>query len=70
MISEGGGFKLIKLPYLLYVFGQTDLSKQSRSGSDATEHGVLSGCTLFATHTAIINTLTYSEIDLLKRSLR
>ena len=41
MISEGvwwgggGGFDLIKLSYLLYVFGQEGLSKQCRSRSDA-----------------------------------
>ena len=42
-VGRGGGgggvvFDLIKLPNLLYVFGQTCLSKQYRSMSDITEH--------------------------------
>ena len=39
MISEGvgGGFDLIKLPYVLYVFEKTVLSQQCRPSSDATE---------------------------------
>ena len=39
MISKGGGgggeVDLIKLAYLLYVFGKTSLSKQCRPRSDA-----------------------------------
>ena len=34
------GFDLIILPYLLYVFGQTGLTKQWRPRSDAAKHGV------------------------------
>ena len=37
------GVDLIKLPLLLYVFGQTDLSRQCRLRSDAAERGVWSG---------------------------
>ena len=62
------GFDLIILPYLLYVFGQTGLSKQCRPRSDATERGVWSGSTLFAIHPAIMHTFSGSKMDLLKRS--
>ena len=62
------GSDLIKLPYLLYVYGQTDLSKQCRHRSDAAERGVWSGSTLFATHSAILQTLTVSKMHLLKRN--
>ena len=65
MISDcvgwGVGVALLKLPFLLYVFRQTNLSKQCRPRSDAT------GPTLFATHSAILHTLTGSKIDLLKK---
>ena len=40
-------------------FGQTDLSKQCRAKSDATERGVRMGSTLFATHPALY---TYSQV--------
>ena len=43
----------VVLPYLPYIFGQTGLSKQYRPRWDATERGVSSGSTLFATHPAI-----------------
>ena len=43
----------IKLPYLPYVFRQTGLSKQFRPRWDASECGISSGSTLFATHPAI-----------------
>ena len=33
----GGGVRLIKLPYIVYVFGQTGLSKQCRPRSDAAD---------------------------------
>ena len=46
---------MIKLPYLLYVSGQTGLSKQCRCRSDAAKWGVWSGYTLFATHPAILH---------------
>ena len=62
MISEGVGVDLIKLPYLLYVFGQIDINKQGRPRSDAAEHGVCSGSTLLATHSAILYTLTGSKL--------
>ena len=39
--------------YTVYVFGQTDLSKLCRPRRDATDRGVSSGSTLFATHPAI-----------------
>ena len=64
------GCDLIILPYLLYVFGQTVLSKQCRPRSDAAERGVWSGSTLFATHPAILHTFTGSKMDLLKRSTK
>ena len=69
-ISEGWGVNLIILPYLLYIFGQTGLSKQCRRRSDAAERGVWSGSILFATHTAILHIFTGSKIDLLKRCIR
>ena len=61
------GVDLIILPYLLYVFGKTGLSKQCRS--DAAERGVWSGSALFTTHPAILHTFTGSKMDLLKRSM-
>ena len=36
----GAGVDLIKLAYLLYVFGKTSLSKQCRPRSDTVERGV------------------------------
>ena len=56
MISEGRGFDLIKLLYLLHVLRQTGLSKQCRPRSGTAEHGVESGSTLFATHLTILHT--------------
>ena len=50
------GFHLIKLPYFLYVFGKTGLSKQCRPRSDSSERGVWSGSTPFATPPAILYT--------------
>ena len=55
------GFDFIMLPYLFYVFGQTGLSKQCCSRSDAADCGVWSG---FATHPAILHTFTSSKMDL------
>ena len=60
------GVDLIVLPYLLYVFGQTSLSKQSRPRSDAAERGVWSGSTLFATHPAILHIFIGNKIDVYK----
>ena len=57
------GFDLIKLPCFLYVFGQTDHRKQCRPRSDAGECSIWSGSTLFATHSAILHTLTGSKMD-------
>ena len=71
MISEGRGewgVDLIKLAYLLYVFGKTTMSKKCRPTSDATERGVWSGPTLFATPPAILYTFIGNKMDLLKRS--
>ena len=65
LISEGVQFD--QCPYLLYVFGKTVLSKQCRPRSKATECGVSSGSTLFATHPAILNTFISSKIVLLKK---
>ena len=39
------------------------LSKQCRPRSDAAERGVWSGSRLFATHSAILHTLTGSKMD-------
>ena len=64
------GYDLIKLPYLLYVFGKTGLSKQCRSRSDATECGTWSGSTLFATHQTILHTFIGSKSNLLNSSIR
>ena len=50
------------IPYLPYVFGQTGLSKQYRPRWDAAEHGVSSGSTLFATHPAVLDTTSGSEL--------
>ena len=44
------GVDLIILLCILYLFRQTVLSKQCRPWSDATECGIWSGSTLFATH--------------------
>ena len=55
------GFDLIKLLFLLYVFGKTDVSKQCRPWSDAAECGVWSGSTLFATHPAILHIFIVSK---------
>ena len=63
-------FNLIKLPYLLYVCRQIDLSKPYRLGKDTTEHDVESGSTLFATHLTILHTFSCNKIDLLKRGIR
>ena len=68
MISKG--FNLITLPQLLYVFGQTGLSKQCRPRSDATERGVWSGSALFATHPAILHSFTQVVKWTLKRNIR
>ena len=38
------------LPYLSYVLGQTGLREQYKPRSDATECGICSGSTLFATY--------------------
>ena len=67
-ISEG--FDFIILPYLLYVFRQTSLSKQCRTRSDAAERGVWSRSTLFATHPAnlYMYTFTGNKMDL-KRNI-
>ena len=60
--GRAGGVDLIKLPYLLYVFGQTAFSKQCRPWSDAAECSVWSGSTLFATHSEILHTLIDSKM--------
>ena len=52
-----GRFDLIKLPYLLYIFGQTGLSKQCRLISNAAERNVCSGSTLFATRSTFLTHL-------------
>ena len=55
--------KEFKIPYLPYIFGQTGLSKQFRPRWDATECGVSSVSTLFATHPAIfIDTTSGSQL--------
>ena len=66
----GWGVDSIELLSLLYVLGQTDLSKQCWPRSDAAELGVRSGSTLFATSSAILHTLTCNKTNLLKRSIR
>ena len=38
------------------LFGQADKGKHHRLGSDATECGLWSGLTLFATHAAVLDT--------------
>ena len=68
MISERlvVGVDWIKLPYILYVIGQTGLSrlsKQCKPRSDAAERGVWSGSTLFAPHPVIVYTFTGSKMD-------
>ena len=42
------------LPGSMYIFGQTGLSKLCSSRSEATEHVIKSGSTLFPTHSAVI----------------
>ena len=61
------GLDFFKLPYVLYVFIQTSLSKQCRPRSNAAEHGVWSHSTLFTTQPAILHTFTGSNMD---RSIR
>ena len=59
-----GEFGLIKLPYLIYAFGQIDLNKQFRTRSDAAECG--SGLhRLPLIHN--LHTFIGSKLDLLKK---
>ena len=58
-MSEGVRFSHITV---LYIFGQTGLSKQCRPRSDAAKRGVWSGSTLLATHPAILYTFTGSKL--------
>ena len=51
------------------MLGQTGLSKQCRSRSDAAKRGVRSGSTLFATYPAILQTFTGVKMGLLKRGI-
>ena len=60
------GFDLIKLSWLLYVFGKTGLSKQYRPRS---KRGVWSGPILFSTYLAFLHTFTLSKLGLLKRNI-
>ena len=53
MVQPEAAKNIIVLPYLLRVFGQTGLSKQSRPRWDAAKCGISSGSTLFATQPAI-----------------
>ena len=54
---------MIKQRFLPQIFWQTDRSKLW-ARSDAAFCGVWSKSTLFATHQAILDTFTYSDIDL------
>ena len=61
-------FHYSKVPYPIYVMGQTDLGKQCRSRSNAKD--VWSGSTLFASYTGVyrhvkelINGLSGSQRD-------
>ena len=62
MLSEWV-LSMIKLSYLLYVFGQTRLSKSCRQRSVEAECGVRSGSTLFATYPTILLTSAVSNMD-------
>ena len=59
MISQG--FDLIKLPHLLYIFGQGGLSKQGRPRSDAAESVIWSGSTQNAIHPAAFQ--IYQQVE-------
>ena len=56
---------LIIFPFLLYVFGQTGLSKQCRLQNAASDQGLH-----YLLLTQQLYTFTGSKIDLLKRSIR
>ena len=51
-------------PTAFTMIGQIFLSKECKSGSDAAEHSISSGSTLFAFHPAILDTSTDCEMDL------
>ena len=65
------GFNLIKLPYLLYVFGQTSLSKQCRP-PDQTPRSAASDLGIYCLPLSqqFLHTFPRSKMDLLKRSIR
>ena len=69
MISEG--FDLMHYhTYSTYSDRQTDLSKHCRPRSDAAERGVWSAPTQFATHSAILHTLTCSKNGLVEETFK
>ena len=65
------GFELpyFKLPYLIYVFGQTGLSKQCRSRS-APQNAASDQGLHFLPPPAILHTFTGGKMDLLKISVK
>ena len=51
------------LPYLPYVFEQTGLNKLCKPRSDAAEHSISSGFTLFATHPPLLQVLDTTSVS-------